>query len=294
MINQDFKSILDLTKAFPDEQTCINHLTELRWGGKVVSPFDRTSKVYECKGNKYKCKNTGKYFNVKTSTLFDNTKIELQKWFIAIWLVTSHDEGISSVQLAKEIDITAPEIIKTRASADKPNMGLTSWKGKNREDKILPTDIRIAKNYLTQKELDELNRLVSVYLEQAELMASRGKLITMNEWADRLNAFLQFNGYEILKNAGSISRKIADRFAMEEFDKFRVIQDKEYQSDFDKVVSGISTTGNLPKEALPKTLSGTFTVSVKEEMEKKEKEVSENLSDFNASLKTALKYNPKK
>lgn len=106
MINKDFKSILDLLKSFPDEQTCIDHLTELRWGGDVVSPFDEYSKVYTCKGNKYRCKNTGKYFNVRTETMFDNTKIPLQKWFLAIWIVTSHKKGISSVQLSKDIDIT--------------------------------------------------------------------------------------------------------------------------------------------------------------------------------------------
>ena len=106
MINQDFKSIIELLKAFPDEQTCIDHLTELRWNGNIVSPFDSNSKVYVCKGNKYKCKTTGKYFNVKTSTLFDNTKIELQKWFLAIWLVTGHKKGISSLQLGRDIDTT--------------------------------------------------------------------------------------------------------------------------------------------------------------------------------------------
>ncbi len=106
MINQDFKSILDLIKAFPNEQTCIDHLETLRWNGNVVSPFDATSKVYKCKGNKYRCKNTGKYFNVKTDTLFDNTKIELQKWFLAIWIVTSHKKGISSLQLGRDLDIT--------------------------------------------------------------------------------------------------------------------------------------------------------------------------------------------
>lgn len=103
---QQFKSILDLIKTFPDEQSCIDHLEQLRWNGNVVSPFDPTSKVYNCKGNKYKCKNTGKYFNVKTATLFDNTKVELQKWFIAIYLVTSHKKGISSLQLSRDLDIT--------------------------------------------------------------------------------------------------------------------------------------------------------------------------------------------
>lgn len=106
MINQDFKSILDLIKVFPNEQTCIDHLETLRWNGNVVSPFDASSKVYNCKGNKYKCKNTGKYFNVKTDTLFDNTKIELQKWFLAIWIVTSHKKGISSLQLGRDLNIT--------------------------------------------------------------------------------------------------------------------------------------------------------------------------------------------
>lgn len=106
MINKDFKSILELVKAFPDEQTCIDHLEELRWNGNVVSPFDSASTVYKCKGNKYKCKNTGKYFNVKTSTLFDNTKIKLQTWFMAIYLVTGHKKGISSLQLGRDLNVT--------------------------------------------------------------------------------------------------------------------------------------------------------------------------------------------
>jgi transposase-like protein len=106
MINQDFNSIIDLLKAFPDEQTCIDHLTQLRWNDNIVSPFDPASKVYTCKGNKYRCKNTGKYFNARTSTLFDNTKVALQKWFLAIWIVTSHKKGISSIQLSKDIDVT--------------------------------------------------------------------------------------------------------------------------------------------------------------------------------------------
>ncbi|WP_291968180.1 IS1595 family transposase [Maribacter sp.] len=106
MINQDFNSIIDLIKAFPTQQSCIDHLEQLRWNGNVVSPFDSESKVYNCKGNKYKCKNTGKYFNVKTNTIFDNTKIELQKWFLGIWLVTSHKKGISSLQLGRDLNIT--------------------------------------------------------------------------------------------------------------------------------------------------------------------------------------------
>lgn len=106
MIDKDFNSIIELFEAFPDEQSCIDHLERLRWHGDVVSPFDPTSKVYKCKDNKYRCKNTGKYFNVKTNTLFDSSKIELRKWFAAIWLVTSHKKGISSLQLSRDIDVT--------------------------------------------------------------------------------------------------------------------------------------------------------------------------------------------
>lgn len=106
MINSEFKSIIDLIKAFPNEELCVKHLEELRWNGNVISPFDNDSKVYKCAGNKYRCKNTGKYFNVRTATLFDNTKIELQKWFIAIYLVTSHKKGISSLQLGRDLDVT--------------------------------------------------------------------------------------------------------------------------------------------------------------------------------------------
>ncbi|RYE17975.1 MAG: IS1595 family transposase, partial [Sphingobacteriaceae bacterium] len=106
MINIDFKSVIELIKFFPDEKTCINHLEELRWKFGVVSPFDPTSKVYKCAGNKYKCKNTGKYFNVRTATLFDNTKIALQTWFVAIYLITGHKKGISSLQLSRDLNVT--------------------------------------------------------------------------------------------------------------------------------------------------------------------------------------------
>jgi len=106
MVNKDFKSVLELLQAFPTEQDCINHLELLRWNGNVISPFDKSSKVYKCKNNKYRCKNTGKYFNVRTATLFDNTKVPLKKWFVAIYIVTSHKKGISSLQLSKDVDVT--------------------------------------------------------------------------------------------------------------------------------------------------------------------------------------------
>ena len=102
----NFKSVVELLDTFKDEQSCIEHLEWLRWDGDVVSPFDPTSVVYKCKNNRYRCKNTGKYFNVKTNTLFDNTKIPLRKWFVAIYLVTSHKKGISSLQLSRDINVT--------------------------------------------------------------------------------------------------------------------------------------------------------------------------------------------
>lgn len=101
-----FKSLLDLIKAFPNEDACFAHLELLRWNGEVVSPFDATSKVYKCAGHKFKCKNSNRYFTVKTGTIFEDTKIPLVKWFMALYIFSSHKKGISSHQLARDIDVT--------------------------------------------------------------------------------------------------------------------------------------------------------------------------------------------
>lgn len=101
-----FNSILDLIRAFPDEQSCIDHLETIIWDNKPVSPFDKTSTVYKSTKNRYICRNTNKYFNIKTNTIFEGTKIPLQQWFLAIYLFTSHKKGISSYQLAKDLAIT--------------------------------------------------------------------------------------------------------------------------------------------------------------------------------------------
>lgn len=106
MFSTEFKSMLELVQAFPTEDSCIKYLEQVLWDGEPVSPFDSASKVYSCKGGKYRCKNTGKYFTVKTGTMFDATKISLQKWFLAVWLVTSHKKGISSLQLGRDIGIS--------------------------------------------------------------------------------------------------------------------------------------------------------------------------------------------
>ena len=106
MIDFKFRTITELIRTFSDEQKCITFLEEIIWEGNPVSPFDPTSKVYKCKNNKYRCKNTGKYFNVKHGTIFENSNVRLQDWFVAIWLYTSHKGGLSSMELHREIGVT--------------------------------------------------------------------------------------------------------------------------------------------------------------------------------------------
>ncbi len=106
MVEIDFTNKEALVEAFETEQKCIDHLEALRWNGNIISPFDPTSRVYFCSKNTYKCRNSGKYFNVKTGTLFHNTKIELQKWFVAIWIVSAQNKKINSVALGHELGIT--------------------------------------------------------------------------------------------------------------------------------------------------------------------------------------------
>jgi len=106
MLQIDFENKEALVEAFSTEQKCIDQLETLRWNGVVISPFDSDSKVYYCSKNTYKCRNSGKYFNVKTGTLFHNTKIDLQKWFVAIWIVSTQNKKINSVALGHELGIT--------------------------------------------------------------------------------------------------------------------------------------------------------------------------------------------
>jgi len=129
--------------------------------------------------------------------------------------------------------LTAPEIIKDRASSDKENMGLTTWR-KAPEGKILLRDTKIAKNYLNKKEIRELNRVVSMYLDYAENQAERNIPMSMEDWATRLDKFLEFNEYHILYGKGSISREDIDNFVKNEYDKFRPLQDVIYKSDYNK------------------------------------------------------------
>jgi len=130
---------------------------------------------------------------------------------------------------------TAAEIITSRAKSELPNMGLTTWKNSPR-GKILKSDISIAKNYLNKKEIDELNRIVTMYLDYAENQAARQIPMKMKDWVDKLDAFLQFNDYSVLKDSGSVSAEIAKKLATDQFEKFRIRQDSEYESDFDKEI----------------------------------------------------------
>ena len=129
---------------------------------------------------------------------------------------------------------TAAEIIVIRANSQKEKMGLTSWR-RSPQGKIMPSDTVIAKNYLNRKELEHLNRIGNMYLDYAELQAARKRAGTMKDWIEKLNAFLKFSEYEILTNAGKISREVAESLVLEEFSKYKKIQDKNYISDFDRV-----------------------------------------------------------
>lgn len=138
---------------------------------------------------------------------------------------------------------TAAEIIESRANADNPNMGLTTWKN-SADGKILKSDTNIAKNYLSEKEISELNRLVELYLNFAELQAERNIPMKMNEWVEALDSFLKINRYDLLNNPGKISHEMAIKKAESEYSKFRRIQDQKFISDFDKEVKKIKKYGN--------------------------------------------------
>lgn len=128
---------------------------------------------------------------------------------------------------------TAAELIYTRADATKQNMGLTSWDG-SPEGKIHKYDVSVAKNYLSEDELQQLQRIVSAYLDMAEMQAIRHIPMTMADWEERLNRFLSLMDREILMDAGRVTAELAKQHAESEFEKYRIIQDRLYISDFDR------------------------------------------------------------
>lgn len=137
---------------------------------------------------------------------------------------------------------TAAQIIAERAKASEPNMGLQTWKNAP-AGKIMKTDVSIAKNYLIEKEIKELERVVTMYLDYAENQAARQIAMKMADWVLKMDAFLQFNEYKILKDAGKVSHEVAKKLAEKEYEKYRVIQDKSFESDFDKEVKKITPPG---------------------------------------------------
>ena len=138
---------------------------------------------------------------------------------------------------------TAAELVVSRANAEKENMGLTSWE-KSPDGKIIKTDVSIAKNYLTESELESLGRIVNAYLDLAEDRAKRHIPMTMDDWAQRLDKFLEADDRDILQNSGKITALMAKTFAESEFEKYRIVQDRLFESDFDKEIKRIEDKQN--------------------------------------------------
>jgi len=141
---------------------------------------------------------------------------------------------------------TAAELIVERADSNRPNMGLTSWE-KAPTGKILKTDVAVAKNYLSKDELESLGRIVNAYLDLAEDRARRKIPMTMEDWAKRLDLFLEFDDRDILEDKGRVTAELARAHAQNEFEKYRIVQDRLFESDFDRAVKQI-------KACLPENL----------------------------------------
>lgn len=133
---------------------------------------------------------------------------------------------------------TAAELITARVDSTKENMGLTTWKNAPKGN-IRKTDVSIAKNYLNEKELEGLNRIVTMYLDFAESQALKGVVMNMKDWIVKLDSFLQFNEKEILKHQGKVTHEVALALAESEFEKYRIVQDKLLESDFDKAIKNL-------------------------------------------------------
>lgn len=141
---------------------------------------------------------------------------------------------------------TAAELIVDRANHKTKNMGLTTWEG-SPDSKIHKYDVVVAKNYLNEKELNQMQRIVSAYLDMAEMQAERHIPMTMEDWEKRLNGFLQLWDKEILNDAGKVSAALAKKYTESEFEKYRIIQDRLYKSDFDKFLELEDNTKDLEK-----------------------------------------------
>jgi len=177
-----------------------------------------------------------------------NTKIDVRFENETVWMTQKaiaelYQKGVNTInehikniyaegELQESSTIRKNRIVK-RADAEKENMGLTSWKG----DKVRKRDVTVAKNYLSEKELKSLNRIVTMYLDYAEDQAERQRPMYMKDWIDKLNAFLQFNERDILENAGKVSKVVADKIATQEYEKFNQHRiEQSSNDDFDKFI----------------------------------------------------------
>lgn len=143
---------------------------------------------------------------------------------------------------------TAAEIIKSRANSKLPYMNLKTWKNVKKEGQVQKADVTVAKNYLEEKELRELNTLVNMFLDYAELQAEKNRLMKMQDWIDRVDAFLQFNDYKVLGNSGSVSKDVADEFAKEEYEKYKVTQLPQDIKNFLSAAKNITQTGKVTQD----------------------------------------------
>lgn len=168
---------------------------------------------------------------------------------------------------------TAAELKKLRADYNLPNMGLNTWDTQNVGGKITKKDISVAKNYLMEEEIDKLNRLVNMFLDHAEDIAKRHTKMSMQDWVNKLDNFIKFNEYEILRDYGKVTKELADKWVVTQYEKFKPIQDENYKSDFEKAIETIRTTGALPKA--------------------EHERLKSNIRGFDSKLKKALDYNPK-
>ncbi len=146
---------------------------------------------------------------------------------------------------------TAAEIVKLRADASKPNMGLTHYANMHKDGVILKSDVSVGKNYLTPEELEELERLVENYLGSAELFAKRKILMTMKDWVQKLDEFFRFNAYDVLDGFGKVRGDDAKKHALSEYEKYMSIHEKEFRSDFDRFVDEVKVKKRLPKKSYP-------------------------------------------
>lgn len=141
---------------------------------------------------------------------------------------------------------TSSELIGRSADSSKPHMGLQTWKNQSKGGKITKGDVAVGKNYLNREQMEQMERLVSMYLDFAENMARRQVTMRMSDWEGKLDGFLRFNAYDVLDGFGAVSRDDAEQVAYREYEKFRTTQDLEYKSDFDQVVDAVKAKKKLP------------------------------------------------